>query len=214
MPSSPKTAYKFSNFRLLPNDKQLLLNDTPVPLAPKAFDTLCLLVESRGSLVEKNEFLERVWQGSFVEEVVLAHAISQLRKALQNGADKTDFIETVPKRGYRFRARVEVIPAEESDAPSRTTLAVLPFENLSADPEREYLANGLTEEAIAALGQVDPDHLSVIGRTSAMAYKGTTKSLAEIGRDLGADFLVEGSIRSEASRLRITSRLVRVRDEI
>jgi len=214
MPSSPKIEYKFSNFRLLPNDKQLLLNDTPVPLAPKAFDTLCLLVESQGRLVEKNEFLERVWQGSFVEEVVLAHAISQLRKALQNGAEETDFIETVPKRGYRFRARVELIAAEGSEVSSRTTLAVLPFENLSADPEREYLAMGLTEEAIVALGQIDPDHLGVIGRTSAMVYKGTTKSLAEIGRDLGADFLVEGSIRSEGSRLRITSRLVRARDQI
>jgi TolB-like protein/Tfp pilus assembly protein PilF len=214
MSSSPKTVYKFGNFRLLPNDRQLLRDDTPVPLAPKAFDTLCLLVEGQGRLVEKSEFLERVWQGSFVEEVVLAHAISQLRKALQNGAEESDFIETVPKRGYRFRARVQVIPAEASETPSRMTLAVLPFANLSADPEREYLANGLTEEAIAALGQVDPEHLAVIGRTSAMAYRGTTKSLAEIGRDLSADFLVEGSIRSEASRLRITSRLVRARDQI
>ena len=91
---------------------------------------------------------------------------------------------------------------------------MLPFENLGADPEREYLADGLTEEAIAALGQVDPEHLGVIGRTSAMAYKGTTKSLAEIGQDLGATFLVEGSIRAERSRLRITTRLVRASDQI
>ncbi len=214
MSSPPQIAYKFGSFLLLPVDKQLLRNDVPVPLAPKAFDTLCLLVESQGRLVGKNEFLEAVWQGSFVEEVVLAHAISQLRKALQSGAEDPEFIETVPKRGYRFRARVEVIPAEAGEAPSPVRLAVLPFENLSADPEREYLANGLTEEAIAALGQVDPERLSVIGRTTAMAYKGTSKSLAEIGRELGATFLMEGSIRADGSRLRMTFRLVRARDQI
>ncbi|HVO63746.1 MAG TPA: winged helix-turn-helix domain-containing protein [Terriglobales bacterium] len=214
MSSPSQIVYKFASFRLLPDDKQLLLNDTPVPLAPKAFDTLCLLVENHGRLVEKTEFLARVWDGSFVEEVVLAHAISQLRKALHIGAEEADLIETVPKRGYRFRARVEVHPAEAREAPSPMTLAVLPFENLSSDPEREYLANGITEEAIATLGQIDPERLCVIGRTSAMTYKGTTKSLAEIGRDLGANFLIEGSIRSEGSRLRITARLVRARDQI
>ncbi len=214
MSSPPQIAYKFGNFRLLPVDKQLLRDDAPVPLAPKVFDTLCLLVERQGRLVEKNEFLERVWQGSFVEEVVLAHAISQLRKTLQSGAEDPEFIETVPKRGYRFRARVEVIPAEAGQVPSPVTLAVLPFENLSADPEREYLADGLTEEAIAALGQVDPEHLGVIGRTTAMAYKRTTKSLGEIGQELGATYLVEGSVRVDGHRLRITSRLVRAGDQI
>ncbi len=96
-------------------------------------------------------------------------------------------------------------------APSR--VAVLPFENLSGDPELEYLADGLTEETIASFGQIDPDRLSVIGRTSMLAYKHTRKSLAEIGRELSADYLMEGSIRAEGTGLRITSRLVRVRDQ-
>jgi TolB-like protein/Tfp pilus assembly protein PilF len=93
-------------------------------------------------------------------------------------------------------------------------LAVLPFDNLGADPEHEYLADGLTDEVIASLGRVDPEHLSVIGRTSMMAYKRTTKSLAEIGRELGAEFLVESSIRTEGGRIRITSKLIRVRDQV
>ncbi len=214
MSTPHQITYKFGNFRLLPGDKQLLCASAPVPLAPKVFDTLCLLVESQGRLVEKDEFLQRVWMGSFVEEVALAHAISQLRKALRNGTEEEDFIETVPKRGYRFTAPVEVFREEPREAPVRVTLAVLPFQNLGADPEREYLADGLTEEAIAALGQVDPEYLGVIGRTTAMAYKGTTKSLAEIGQDLGATFLVEGSIRADRLRLRITTRLVRARDQI
>src|SRR4029453_10338374 len=98
-------------------------------------------------------------------------------------------------------------------APSGLTVAVLPFENLSGDADLEYLADGLAEETIASFGQIDPDHLSVIGRTSTLAYKHTRKSLAEIGHELGADYLMEGSIRSEGTGLRITSRLVRVRDQ-
>jgi TolB-like protein/DNA-binding winged helix-turn-helix (wHTH) protein/Flp pilus assembly protein TadD len=97
--------------------------------------------------------------------------------------------------------------------PSRVTVAVLPFENLSGDADREYLADGLAEETIASFEQFDPERLGVIGRTSTAAYKGTRKSLADIGRELGADYLVEGSIRAEGGRLRITSRLVRARDQ-
>jgi TolB-like protein/DNA-binding winged helix-turn-helix (wHTH) protein len=97
---------------------------------------------------------------------------------------------------------------------SQVTLAVLPFDNLSGDPEREYLADGLAEETIASLWQVDPEHVSVIGRTSTRAYKRTTKSLAEIGRELSADYLVESSIRAESGHLRITSKLIRVRDQV
>jgi TolB-like protein/DNA-binding winged helix-turn-helix (wHTH) protein/Flp pilus assembly protein TadD len=94
------------------------------------------------------------------------------------------------------------------------TIAVLPFENLSSDHEREYLADGLAEETIAALGQIDFEHVSVIARTSTLPYKGLKKSVAEIGGELGADYLVEGSIRAENGLLRITPRLIRVRDQV
>lgn len=97
---------------------------------------------------------------------------------------------------------------------SRVTVAVLPFVNLSGDEEREYLADGLAEETIASVGQIDPEHVGVIGRTSVMAYKHTTKSLADIGRELGADYLVESSIRAEGRSLRVTSKLVRARDQV
>ena len=97
--------------------------------------------------------------------------------------------------GYRFIAAVEAVAPPADPKPSRTRLAVLPFENLSADAQREYVADGLTEEVIAALGQVDPEHFGVIGRTSMMAYKRTAKSLAEVGAELHAEFLVESSIR-------------------
>jgi TolB-like protein/Flp pilus assembly protein TadD len=91
---------------------------------------------------------------------------------------------------------------------------VLPFDNLNGDPETDYLASGLTEDTIVSLGRIDPERVSVIGRTSMIAYRGTTKSLAEIGRELGADYLVESSLRAESSLLRITARLIRVRDQV
>jgi DNA-binding winged helix-turn-helix (wHTH) protein len=185
MSTRRQVAYEFGKFRLLSADKQLLRAGKPVPLKPQVFETLLLLVESQGHLIEKNEFLKRLWPDSFVEETALAQNISQLRKALRNGTEEDRFIETVPKRGYRFLAPVDVTGTESYEAPSRVMLAVLPFDNLGADPEHEYLADGLTDEVIASLGRVDPEHLSVIGRTSMMAYKRTTKSLAEIGRELG-----------------------------
>ena len=99
-------------------------------------------------------------------------------------------------------------------SPAPATLAVLPFENLSGDPEREYVGEGLVEETIASLGQIDPDRLSVVARSSTRAYRRTTKSAAQIGRELKADYLVEGSIRAENGRLRVTVTLIRVGDQL
>jgi DNA-binding winged helix-turn-helix (wHTH) protein len=212
--SSGPIAYKFGCFCVYPSEKQLLRDGKRVPLAPKVYDTLLLLLESQGRLVEKSEFLNRLWPDSHVEEVALAHAISQLRKALRDGMDGSIFIETVPKRGYRFGVPVEVVGPKAGDITSRVTLGVLPVENLGPGSDHEYLASGLTEEVIAVLGQIDPEHIGVIGRTSMMAYKGTTKSLAEIGRELVAGFLVESSIRGEGASVRITSKLIRAQDQV
>src|SRR5207245_6721139 len=142
--------------------------------------------------------------------------VFKLRQALRDSPDTPAFIETVPGRGYRFIADVEAVeaaPAPDAQRPD-IVLAVLPFENLTGQAERDYLADGLAEETIASLGQVDARRLAVIGRTSTMAYKRTTKSLAEIGRELGVDYLVESSIRSEGERLRVTCKLIRARDQV
>src|SRR3954447_6581372 len=129
MSSAPPFAYNFGGFSLLPADKQLLHNGRPVPLPPKAFETLLLLVKNQGHLLENDAFLKRVWPDSFVKEVALAHSVSQVRKALRTGTPDQEFIETVPKRGYRFIAAVEPIAAPADPWPPRTRLAVLPFEN-------------------------------------------------------------------------------------
>src|SRR4029450_4816095 len=119
----------------------------------------------------------------------------------------------------RVRARCRrLLPAAERSADSPRAAAdgfiVPPFENLGALQEHDYLADGFTEEATTALGQIDPEHLSVIGRTSVLSYRRTTKSLAEIGRELGATYVIEGSIRAEGNRWRVTSKLIRVRDQV
>ena len=143
-------------------------------------------------------------------------AIRKVRQALGDSPDASTYVTTVSGKGYRFTAAVDDADRHHAAGPGpaeRMTIAVLPFENLSADPDQEYLADGLTEEAITVLGQIDPERIAVIGRTSVTAYRKTTKALTEIGRELGAQYLVESSIRSEGGRLRITSKLIRAADQ-
>ena len=106
MASDPQVAYEFGQFTLVPSQKRLLRDREIVPLAPKVFDTLVMLVENQGRLIQKEEFLKALWPNSVVEEQALAHNISQLRKVLRDPAEDPKFIETVPKRGYRFIASV------------------------------------------------------------------------------------------------------------
>jgi DNA-binding winged helix-turn-helix (wHTH) protein/tetratricopeptide (TPR) repeat protein len=206
--------FEFGDFRVEAHTRRLLQKGEAVPLTPKVFDTLLYLVENRGKVVEKDDLMQAVWPDTVVEENNLNQNISTLRRVLGESRGENRFIATIPGKGYRFIATVELAAAAFPAIPTRVTLAVLPFENLSADPQREYLADGLTEEAIATLGQIDPDHLSVIGRTSVMAYKRTTKSLSEIGHELDAAYLIESSIRAEGGHLRITSKLIRVSDQV
>ncbi len=206
--------FRFRDFELDVAGYELRRQGRPIRLERQPMDLLILLVQHRRQLVSRTDIVDCLWSKDvFVDvETGVNTAVSKVRQALHDSAEAPAFIETIPGRGYRFIAAVEVIRATLLER-SRVMLAVLPFENIGSDPDREYLANGLTEEAIATLGQIDPEHLSVIGRTSTMAYKGTRKSLAAIGRDLSVDYLMEGSIRGESGVLRITAKLIRVRDQ-
>jgi len=215
MSDLPHVSYEFGNFRLTPGEKQLVCDRGPVKLQPKVFDTLQMLVENHGRLVDKDQFLKSLWPETFVEEATLAHCVSELRRVLRVESGGQEFIETVAKRGYRFLAAVKTLQTNApKQAKPETVLAVLSFENLGPDMNREYVADGLTEEVIAALGQVDPANLSVIGRTTVMRYKRATKSLQEIGDELKASFLLESSVRSEGGRVRVTSKLIRASDQV
>ena len=256
--TDPQVAYEFGQFTLVPTEKRLLCDGKVVPLAPKVFDTLVLLVKNQGRLLEKDALLEALWPHRVVEEVALAHNVSQLRKALGDPAEDPKFIETVPKRGYRFIAAVRqrgepraAPPASGGETPSAVrhtprsraailgafaavlvlaagtaayvhlsptgkrvtgvlpaihSLAVLPFENLSADKEQEYFADGMTDALTTDLAQIGS--LRVISRTSAMQFKGSKETLPQVGRDLQVDALVEGTVARGKNRVRVTAQLV------
>ena len=206
--------YEFEDFRLDPEKYILSRAGETIPLTPKVFETLLLLVKHAGEVLKKDELLRAVWPDAIVEENNLNQNISALRRLLGENRGENRYIATVPGKGYRFIPSVRV-PAEEStEKPGPVRIGVLPFEHIGADSEREYLADGLTEETIAALGQIDPERISVIGRTSVMPYKRTPMSLAEIGKELDASYLVESSLRGEGDRLRIIAKLIRVRDQL
>src|ERR1700722_398836 len=206
--------YEFEDYRLDAGKLLLSRAGEHVPLTPKVFDTLLLLVKRKGEVLAKEELLRFIWPDTIVEENNLNQNISTLRRILGESRGENRFIATVPGRGYRFVPEVQTVSKLRNGKSEQIRIGVLPFENIGAGPEREYLADGLTEETIASLGQIDPQHFSAIGRTSVMSYKRTTKTLGEIGKELGATYLVESSLRAEGHRLRITSKLIRVHDQL
>lgn len=212
--SSSRLVLRFGDFQLDMLGYELRRKGRPVRLERQPMDLLLLLVERRPGLVTREEIIARLWDHDvFVDvETGINTAIRNIRRALNDSPDKRRpcvLIETVSGKGYRFVADVVAVP----ESPPPNMVAVLPFLNLTGDAEREYLADGLTEDVIAALSQIDSAHLRVIGRTSAMAYKGTAKPLAAIGRELNVQFVVEGSVRADGPVLRIRCTLNRVADQ-
>jgi TolB-like protein/DNA-binding winged helix-turn-helix (wHTH) protein/Tfp pilus assembly protein PilF len=252
-----KHIYEFGAYRLDSEEKVLVCQGQAVPIPPKDIETLIVLVERAGHIVGKDELLEKVWPGVFIEENNLARRIFNLRQVLGEGPDGRKYIETVPKRGYRFvgsvrergegadslasatatsdshqhtaradrwrrawawaLAAVLLVAASlfaqhfwraRNTSPQRLMLAVLPFENLSGDANEDYFADGLTEEMIVQLGQVQPTKLGVIARTSTVRYKHTNESIAQIGQELGVGYVLEGSVRRGGGRVRITAKLI------
>lgn len=204
--------YQFGHFRLDATGGILFRGDVQIPLPPKAVETLVLLVENAGAVMQKEEILKQVWKEAFVEEGSLTRTISLLRKALEQSETGQEYIATVSKRGYRFVAQVTEDGTKQAPR-GRLMLVVLPFENMSGEPTREYFNDGLTEEMITQLSRLNPDRLGVIARTSAMRYKHTAKSIREIGAELGVSHVLEGSVRRVSNRVRIAAQLIQVTDE-
>jgi TolB-like protein/DNA-binding winged helix-turn-helix (wHTH) protein/Flp pilus assembly protein TadD len=310
MSRPPGQVYEFGSFILDPAECQVLDGGERLVIPPRVFDTLLVLVENSGRLVEKDALMHAVWPDTAVEENNLSQAISMARKVLRDGEDGQRFIETVPKRGYRFVAAVHarealqrqptapsapnmgavaqqtqintgpemadatgsqqskenasVIESAQSPTPARIpeaqrevaeamsgpwksrawfgiaavlvaamavlillefnrqrtqrlappasaapiqSIAVLPLQNLSNDPSQGYFAEGMTDELITDLAQVSG--LKVVSKTSIMQYKDTRKPLAQIGRELGVDAVIEGSVLRSGNRVRITAQLIR-----
>jgi TolB-like protein/Tfp pilus assembly protein PilF len=204
--------YEFGSYRLDLAERLLLRDGQVVPLTLKAFDLLLALVENNGHLFEKEALLKAVWPDSFVEEGVLSVNVFKLRKALGE-TEGLKFIETVPKRGYRFVAAVQAVYAtpplaatsvKGDSAPS--SIAVLPFRSLGADDSDDYLGLGLADALITRLSQL---RRLVVRPTSAVRkYTGAVQDAQVAARDLMVEAVLEGSLRRSGERLRVTVQLI------
>jgi TolB-like protein/DNA-binding winged helix-turn-helix (wHTH) protein/Tfp pilus assembly protein PilF len=260
---APNSVLRFGAFELDATTGEVRKHGLLLKLHPQPAKVLILLASRPNQLVTREEIKEALWgQETFVDfEQGLNSCVRQIRSVLADDPDNPRFVQTVPRRGYRFIAPVasgngiasaasavpvpQVLPqksrvrwrvlllassialvltalaafyyvnrlAPAARSATKIMLAVLPFENYSPDAEREYLADGLTEEMITQLGSLEPERLGVIARTSAMKYKGARVAVDQIGKELGVDYVLEGSIRTEADRVRVTAQLIRVKDQ-
>jgi TolB-like protein/Flp pilus assembly protein TadD len=218
--SQPHPVFRFGDFELDISAYELRRRGKPVRIERQPMDLVILLVERRTQLVSRTDIVGRLWgEGVFVDvETGVNTAIRKVRQALRDSPDSPKFVETVSGKGYRFIAPVTTGSTEAgSRTPaqvlSRVMLAVLPFENLTSNPDQEYFSDGLTEETISYLGRISPERMGVIARTTSMAYKRTTKSIRKIGAELAVDYVLESSVRREGDRVRITSQLIQVSDQ-
>ncbi len=265
--SNPLRAiFRFGAYEVDSRTGELRKNGMRIRCQEQPIQVLVALLERPGELLTREELRQRVWpEDTFVDfDHALNTAVKKIRAALNDEADSPRYLETVPRRGYRFIAPVqtemtparnpEELPAEklevpethrpsinrrvillaatliafvgggyywtnyrarasDNNTPNRTIVAVLPFENMTNDPSQEYFSDGMTEETISQLGRLNSQNLGVIARTSAMKYKHSGKGAREIGRELNSDYLLEGSIRREGSRVRVVAQLIRVTDQ-
>jgi TolB-like protein/Tfp pilus assembly protein PilF len=207
---------RFASFELDCRSRELCEGARRVRLQDQPFEILRLMLERPGDVITRDELRHRLWpEGTFVDfEHSLNAAIKRLRAALGDDADRPRFVETVPRRGYRFIAQLDRgQTASRSVSAPLSRLVVLPFSNLSEDSTHEYFADGLTEELIAQLGPLCRGKVGVIARWSSMVFKGSLQRAREIGEALRADHLLEGSVRRDGPRVRIIARLIETAGE-
>jgi TolB-like protein len=190
-----------------------------ISLEPQVFDLLTYLLRNRDRVVSRSDILAAVWEGRIISESVLTTRMNAARSAIGDSGETQRLIRTLPRRGFRFVGEVRevrdyggmpsTLPAESSNPvvlADRPSIAVLPFANMSGDPEQDYFADGIAEEIITALSRMRL--LFVIARNSSFTYKGRDVDVRQIGRELGARYVLEGSVRKGTNRLRITGQLV------
>jgi TolB-like protein/Tfp pilus assembly protein PilF len=198
---------RFATFELDFSASELRKQGAKVKLQEQPFQILQVLLQRPGEIVTREELQQKIWPSdTFVDfDHGLYNAIKRLREALGDSAETPQYVETLARRGYRFVGKIDC------ESPRVRSLAVLPLENLSRDPEQEYFAEGLTEALITTLAKIG--ELRVVSRTSIMLYKGVRKPLREIARELEVDAIVEGTVLRIGRRVRITAQLIDVAKE-
>src|SRR5215471_2244750 len=218
------TIYLLGPFRLDVEAAILFRGAEPIALGQRAVALLRVLVERAGIPVSKDALIGAAWPGLTVEESNLTVQISALRRVFGEEPGGEGWIETLPRRGYRFvgpvgtkgrgsiaaSSPVSNFPTDAAAPglalPNQPSIAVMPFQNMSGDPEQGYFADGMVEEIITALSRFRS--LFVIARNSSFAYKGRPVDVKQVGRELGVRYVLEGSVRKAASRVRIIGQLI------
>jgi TolB-like protein/tetratricopeptide (TPR) repeat protein len=213
--------YLFEDYALDTDRRELRRGGVLLSVEPKVFDLLVHLISNRERVVSKDDLIGAVWNGRIVSESTLTSCINAARSAIGDSGDAQRLIKTLPRKGVRFVATVqeEKSPADltppynptEAPRPALTlpdkpSVAVLPFTNMSSDPEQDYFADGIVEEIVTALSQMR--WLFVIARNSTATYKGRDVDVKQVGRELGVRYVLEGSVRKSGKRLRITGQLI------
>jgi adenylate cyclase len=207
--------FLFGDFTIDPGRRELLRDGTIVHAEPQVFDLILHLIRNRDHVVGKDELLANVWGGRIVSESTLSNRINAARRALGDSGKQQRFIKTIARRGLRFVGEVreapELTPALEEPAaplalPGRPSIAVLPFANLNGDSEQDFFADGLVDDIITSLSKLAG--LRVIARNSSFVYKGRAVDVREAAKQLGVGYILEGSVRKSANRMRVTAQLI------
>jgi len=212
MPPTASSAYVFGNFRLDPVSHILLRNGQRVGLTPKTFELLLLLVEGRGDVLSKEQLMETLWPETFVEEANLTQHVATLRKALSGSDPNHKFIETIPKRGYRFLAPIDIVENRQREpGVSRPSLAVLPFNLFGTDAADSFLSLGIADSLITKMGQ--STQILVRSTNAVSKYEMSSLGATQIGKLLNVDFVLNGRIYKQGELFRINLQLTNVKDE-
>lgn len=206
--------YLFDNYALDADRRELVCGTRQVAVEPQVFDLLLYLVRNRERVVGRNDILASVWQGRIVSESALSTRINAARSALGDSGEEQRFIKTLPRRGLRFvgtvREQAEDAGAGPITSAAATTgkpsIAVLPFSVLNSDPDQDYFADGVVEDITTALSRNRA--FFVIARNSSFSYKGRQVDIAQVARELGVDYVLEGSVRRSGPQMRITAQLI------
>jgi TolB-like protein len=225
--------YQFDEFVLDTTLFELRHNNEPLKIEPQVVELLAFLVKNADRLVSKEEIYEAIWSGRYVSEAALSSRIKSARKAIGDDGQAQRFIRTVHKKGFRFVSQVQVIDQQPIDntpssnssqrrstdntAPTqadewRPTIMVSPFSSLSSDAEQEYFSDGITTDIITMLSK--HRWLNVVARNTSFGYKGKSINLQTLGKEVGADYLVEGSVQRSGNRIRINTHLIDIKTGI
>ena len=219
--------FVFEDYVLDQERRELTLRGQVVAVGPQVFDLLLQLVSNRDRVVSKDDLLKAVWSGRIVSESTITSHINAVRKAIGDTGEEQRLVRTVARKGYRFVGEIKVdeigetrqpgieeptpvdlkqTPAPPLVLPDKPSITVLPFHNLSGDPEQEYFADGMVEDIITALSRIR--WLFVIARNSSFTYKGRTVDVQGVGQTLGVRYVLEGSVRKSGNKIRITGQLI------